>query len=377
MIQCRCRPQKTSIGPSPPARKLFAAGQIPLTTSAAKPLMLLLMPLKLKRRTLPSCWYKNRASQSVTQHQSSEGHANPIQLHFARFELDFTLQILRTATTFDLPTEEVINEADRRVLVRYVPLGPTVGIVPWNYPILLACGKIAPALLTGNTIIIKPSPFTPCGDLKLCELGQRFFPRGVLQCLSGDDSLGPWLTAHPGPRKISFTGSSATGKKVMASAATSLKRVTLELGGNDPAIVLDDVDVEDVAPKIATLAFLNSGQICLALKRIFVHEAIFDRFRDAMVKHTETLKLGEGNEEGVFLGPVQNSMQYERVKGFFAEIEKEGQKVVIGGKNPEGKGYFITPTILEKPKDDSRIVVEEPFGEPSSSSLFITSHHPY
>ena len=238
-----------------------------------------------------------------------------------------------------------------------------MGIVPWNYPILLACGKIAPALLTGNTIIVKPSPFTPCGDLKLCELGQRFFPPGVLQCLSGDDSLGPWLTAHPGLRKISFTGSSATGKRVMASAAATLKRVTLELGGNDPAIVLDDVDVEEVAPKIATLAFLNSGQICLALKRIFVHEAIFDKFRDAMVRHTQTLKVGEGNEDGVFLGPVQNSMQYERVKGFFQEIEQEGQKVAVGGKNPEGKGYFITPTILENPKDESRIVTEEPFGK--------------
>ncbi|ETN42322.1 uncharacterized protein HMPREF1541_01476 [Cyphellophora europaea CBS 101466] len=283
-------------------------------------------------------------------------------LHFARFEIDFTLQIMRTVTSFDLPTEEIVNEPDRRVLVRYVPLGPTVGIVPWNYPILLACGKIAPALLTGNTIIIKPSPFTPCGDLKLCELGQRFFPPGVLQCLSGDDNLGPWMTAHPGPRKISFTGSSATGKKVMASASATLKRVTLELGGNDPAIVLDDVDVEQVAPKIATLAFLNSGQICLALKRIFVQEGIYDKFRDAMVRYTQTLKMGEGNEDGVFLGPIQNSMQYERVKGFFAEIEQQEQKVAVGGKNPDGKGYFITPTILENPKDESRIVTEEPFG---------------
>lgn len=150
----------------------------------------------------------------------------------------------------------------------------------------------------------------------------------------------------------------------MASAAGSLKRVTLELGGNDPAVVLDDVDVEEVAPKIATLAFLNSGQICLALKRVYVHEGIFERFKEAMVKFTRTLKVGEGNEEGVFLGPVQNRMQFERVRGFFEEIEKEGQKVVVGGEKPgKGeKGYFVEPTILEKPKDDSRIVVEEPFG---------------
>lgn len=266
-------------------------------------------------------------------------------------------------TAFDLPSETIVDEADRQVLVRYVPLGPTVGIVPWNYPILLACGKIAPALLTGNTLVIKPSPFTPYGDLKLVELAQRFFPKGVLQALSGDDSLGPWLTAHPIPKKISFTGSSATGKKVMESASRTLKRVTLELGGNDPAIICDDVNVEEVAPKIATLAFLNSGQICLALKRIYVHDNIFDSFRDAIVKHTQTLKVGEGHEEGVFLGPIQNKMQYERVKGFFGEIEAQGQKVLVGGKNPEGKGYFINPTILETPDDESRIVTEEPFGE--------------
>ena len=295
------------------------------------------------------------------------------KLHFARFEMDFTLQIMKTVVDLELKSEEVINADDRKVVVRYVPLGLTIGIVPWNYPILLACGKIAPALLTGNTIIIKPSPFTPCGDLKLVELAQRFFPKGVIQCLSGDDNLGPWLTAHPGPKKISFTGSSATGKKVMESASRTLKRVTLELGGNDPAVVLDDVNVEEVAPKIATLAFLNSGQICLALKRIFVHEAIYDDFKDAMVRHTKTLKTGEGNEPDVFLGPVQNSMQYERVKGFFSEIEKEGQHVAVGGKNPEGKGYFIAPTILDNPKLDSRIVTEEPFGKPSLLKVFVTA----
>ncbi len=287
--------------------------------------------------------------------------------------MDFTLQIMKTVVDLELKSEEVINADDRKVVVRYVPLGLTIGIVPWNYPILLACGKIAPALLTGNTIIIKPSPFTPCGDLKLVELAQRFFPKGVIQCLSGDDNLGPWLTAHPGPKKISFTGSSATGKKVMESASRTLKRVTLELGGNDPAVVLDDVNVEEVAPKIATLAFLNSGQICLALKRIFVHEAIYDDFKDAMVRHTKTLKTGEGNEPDVFLGPVQNSMQYERVKGFFSEIEKEGQHVAVGGKNPEGKGYFIAPTILDNPKLDSRIVTEEPFGKPSLLKVFVTA----
>ncbi|OCT47674.1 putative aldehyde dehydrogenase-like protein [Cladophialophora carrionii] len=283
-------------------------------------------------------------------------------LHFAYFEVDFTLQIIRTMASLELPTEEIVDEAERKILVRYMPLGVTVGIAPWNYPVLLCCSKIAPCVVTGNPIIIKPSPFTPYGGLKVVELAQRFFPPGVVQALSGDDSLGPWLTAHPTPAKISFTGSSATGKKVMESCSKTLKRVTLELGGNDPAIVLDDVDIDEVAPKVASLAFLNSGQICLALKRIFVHEKIYEPFRDKMVEYTKTLKVGEGFEKDVFVGPIQNSMQYERVKGFFDAIDKEKYEVAVGGKNPEGPGYFITPTIIDRPKEDSRIVVEEPFG---------------
>jgi len=136
----------------------------------------------------------------------------------------------------------------------------------------------------------------------------------------------------------------------------------LELGGKDPAIVLDDVDVDEVAAKIATYAFLNSGQICIAIKRIYVHEKIIDQFRDAIVKHTKTLKLGEGNEEGVFLGPIQNKMQYERVKGFFDDAQSEKMNIAVGGVNPTGKGYFITPTIIDRPSETSRLVLEEPFG---------------
>jgi acyl-CoA reductase-like NAD-dependent aldehyde dehydrogenase len=152
-------------------------------------------------------------------------------------------------SNLDLPTSK-IEEEDKTIVTRYTPLGVAVAIIPWNYPIFLATGKIAPCLVTGNTMIVKPSPFTPCGGLKLVELGQSFFPPGVLQALSGDDNLGPWLTSHPIPAKISFTGSTVTGKKIMETASKTLKRVTLELGGNDPAIVCEDVDVADVAPKV-------------------------------------------------------------------------------------------------------------------------------
>ncbi|EXJ62904.1 aldehyde dehydrogenase (NAD+) [Cladophialophora yegresii CBS 114405] len=299
--------------------------------------------------------YENDFGKLLTQEQGK-----PLQ--FAIGEAKTGVHWMRALSRLELK-EEIVEENDaKQVIVRYTPLGVTVGIVPWNFPIHLACGKIAPSVLTGNPIIIKPSPFTPYCDLKLGELAQQYFPPGVVQVLSGDDNLGPWLTAHPGPDKISFTGSTFTGKKVMESASKTLKRVTLELGGKDPAIVTKNVDIPTVAQKVATFAFLNSGQICLAVKRIYVHESIHDEFLKAMVEFTKNLKVGDGTEEGVFLGPIQNKMQYEKVKTFFSDIEKEKQTVAVGGTNPDKPGYFITPTIIDKPADSSRIATEEPFG---------------
>ncbi|EAA59781.1 hypothetical protein AN3573.2 [Aspergillus nidulans FGSC A4] len=258
------------------------------------------------------------------------------------------------------------DSAEKKIVVRHTPIGVAAGIIPWNFPLALAVIKLAPALLTGNVIIIKPSPFTPYCGLKLAELAQQFFPPGVVQALSGDDRLGPWLTAHPGIGKISFTGSSATGKKVMESASKTLKRVTLELcrGGKDAAIVCKNVDVKSVAPQVVSKGFLNSGQICLAVKRIYVHESIYEEFRDAAVAYAKTVQVGPGTQEGVFMGPLQNSMQYEKVKGFFADLTKEQLSLThTDGKAFDDKpGYFIKPTIIDRPAEDSRIATEEQFG---------------
>lgn len=158
---------------------------------------------------------------------------------------------IRGLSAIEIP-ENVLEETDeRKIIQRYLPLGVSGAIVPWNFPILLAIGKIVPAVYTGNTVIVKPSPFTPYCGLKLAELATKFFPPGVIQCLSGDDSLGPMVTEHPGVDKISFTGSTLTGKRVMASCAKTLKRVTLELGGNDPAIICDDVDIDAIIPQVS------------------------------------------------------------------------------------------------------------------------------
>jgi acyl-CoA reductase-like NAD-dependent aldehyde dehydrogenase len=256
----------------------------------------------------------------------------------------------------------VIEETDdRKVIQRYTPMGVVGAIVPWNYPVLLAVGKIVSAVYTGNTVIVKPSPFTPYCDLKLVELATRFFPPGVVQCLSGDDSLGPMVTEHPGIDKISFTGSIITGKRVMASCAKTLKRVTLELGGNDPAIICEDVDVDTIIPKIGNLSYLCSSQICMMIKRLYVHEKIYDEFLNKLVTFVKTLKVGEGTESDVFFGPVQNEMQFKKAKDLFSSITTDNLKAALGGSIESSPGYFIHPTIIDNPPESSRVVQEEAF----------------
>lgn len=260
--------------------------------------------------------------------------------------------------------QERIEDDEKVITTRYMPLGVVGAICPWNFPLILSIGKIIPAVLTGCTIIVKPSPFTPYTSLKAIELAQEIFPPGVIQVLGGDDKLGPMLTAHPGIAKISFTGSIATGKRIMEACAKTLKRVTLELGGNDASIVFPDVDIEKVAPELVMGAFQNSGQVCVATKRIYIHEKIYKPMVEAMAKAAANLKVGSPDEEGVMLGPIQNAMQFDRVKGFFADSKSKGYKFAAGGPDvAASKGYFIQPTIIDNPPNDSRIIAEEPFGK--------------
>lgn len=190
---------------------------------------------------------------------------------FAEFEAKGISMWFDHHDALTLP-EEREEDNEKVMITRYTPLGVVGAICPWNFPIILCLGKVIPALLTGNTIIVKPSPYTPYSTLKIVELAQEIFEPGVVQAVGGDDKLGPMLTAHPGIAKISFTGSIATGKKIMAACAPTLKRVTLELGGNDASIVLPDVDVKKTAPELVMGAFQNTGQVCVATKRIYIHE---------------------------------------------------------------------------------------------------------
>ncbi|KAK8017002.1 aldehyde dehydrogenase-like protein, partial [Apiospora rasikravindrae] len=290
-------------------------------------------------------------------------------LSLSKTEFDLTLIWLRAFATMEIKDEVLEDTEERTIYATFPPLGVCGGIVPWNWPILLGLGKMGPALVTGNCFIMKPSPYTPYCDLKLGELAMSVFPPGVVQVVSGDDELGPWMTEHPGIDMIAFTGSIATGKRVAAACAQTLKRCVLELGGNDACIVCDDVDLTRCVPKIATLAFLNTGQICMLPKRIYVHETIYDAFRDAMVTFTrENIRTGGGFEEGVVVGPVQNRMQFESVKDMYAEVHRSGLKTALEGgvvveEGPgSSNGYLITPCIVDNPPDTSRIVLEEPFG---------------
>ena len=261
-----------------------------------------------------------------------------------------------------LEPDTLVDAPDSLVQVHRVPIGVVGAIVPWNFPVALAFFKIAPALLAGNTMVLKPSPMTPLTALKFGELLRDALPPGVFNVVSGGDALGPWMTAHPGIDKISFTGSTATGRKVMESGAATLKRLTLELGGNDAAIVLPDVDVDTVAPLIFWGAFSNSAQFCLAIKRLYIHDAVYDRLSQALAKLASTVKLGAATEAGVELGPVQNKAQFERLKGLLADCKAQGLKIIAGGEVSNQPGFFFPVTLVDNPPESSRIVQEEPFG---------------
>lgn len=269
---------------------------------------------------------------------------------------------LAETAKLDIPEHVSEDSAERRAVTRYQPIGVVAAIVPWNFPVILMMFKLAPALLAGNTVVVKPAPTTPLTTLRIGELIRGILPPGVVNVISGSDRLGPWLTAHPGVDKVSFTGSTETGKKVMASAARDLKKVTLELGGNDAAIVMPDVDVEKVAEQLFWAAFRNAGQICIATKRMYIHKDIYEPLKNAIAEYAKTVKVGDGAEQGTQIGPVQNKAQYQRVLDLIQDAKDKGYKFLIGGNASSVPGYFVPVTILDNPPEDARIVQEEQFG---------------
>ena len=253
------------------------------------------------------------------------------------------------------------DQDGRSIVYRRRPLGVVAAIVAWNFPLSMMATKIAAALVAGNTVVAKPAPTTPLTTLRAAMLLKDALPRGVLNVLGDDGAIGPLLTAHPGVRKVTFTGSTATGRKVMANAADSLKRVTLELGGNDAALVLDDVDPKQAATGLFNGAFGNSGQICVAIKRAYVPDPIYDEICRELATLCESAIVGDGLEQGTQFGPIQNKAQYERVRGLIDDAAEHGTIMGDAGAVPD-HGYFIRPQIVRDISDGTRLVDEEQFG---------------
>jgi acyl-CoA reductase-like NAD-dependent aldehyde dehydrogenase len=276
-------------------------------------------------------------------------------------EIATSIAMLRYFATLDLPPEVLNEDATRMVVRRRKPLGVVAAITSWNLPVILLMVKVAPALLAGNTVVAKPAPTTPLTTLRFGELCARILPAGVVNVIVDRNDLGEALAGHPDVAMVAFTGSDATGRKVMGTAAGTLKRLTLELGGNDAAIVLDDVDPEEVAPKIYAAAMHNSGQLCLAIKRLYVHDSIYDAFCDELGKLAREAVVGDGLEPGTQMGPLQNKGQFEKVKGYIEGARQDGT-IVAGGGVLDRAGYFVRPTIVRAIPDDARLVREEQFG---------------
>ncbi len=279
----------------------------------------------------------------------------------AQFEVGLAVQFLDYFSEQRLDPEVVLEDAARRVELRRKPLGVVAAIVPWNAPFYLAINKIAPALMAGNCIVVKSAPTTPLTTARFGALIADTVPAGLVNILSGGNATGAHLVSHPDVAKIAFTGSTQTGRVIMAAAAPSLKRLTLELGGNDAAIVLPDANPEAIAPALFGLAFFNSGQICAVIKRLYVHDSIYDAVCNAIAGIANAATLGNEGDPALQFGPVQNKAQYDKVLTFLADARAHGT-IIAGGDVPDRPGYFIPLTVVRDISDGTMMVDEEPFG---------------
>ncbi|MEP4892535.1 MAG: aldehyde dehydrogenase family protein [Aliiglaciecola sp.] len=277
-------------------------------------------------------------------------------------EVGGSMAWIQATCSFSSPIQVIQDNDEARVEVHRKPLGVVASITPWNWPLLIAIWHVIPALKTGNTVIIKPSPLTPVATMRFVELANTVLPPGVLNVITGDADVGNAISAHPDINKIVFTGSTPTGKKIMSLASSNLKRLTLELGGNDAGIVLPDADVKAIAQNLFLSCFHNNGQTCACLKRLYVHESIYDEVCNALVEFANTVKVGNGMDEETEFGPVQNKAQLDKVIELTEDALANGATLLAGGKVAEGEGYFFPPTIIGDISNGARLVDEEQFG---------------
>ncbi|MEZ5190359.1 MAG: aldehyde dehydrogenase family protein [Schumannella sp.] len=293
----------------------------------------------------------------------SREQGKPLNGPNARFEVGACSAWLRATAATPLEPEVLVDDGETRAELVYRPVGVVGAIGPWNWPLMIGIWQIAPSLRMGNTVVVKPSEFTPLSVLAMVSLMNEDLPAGVLTAVSGDREVGARLASHPDIDKVMFTGSTATGRKIIESSSGNLARLTLELGGNDAGIVLPGSDPEAIAEGLFWGAFINTGQTCAALKRLYVHDSVYDRVVEALSAVAGKMPMGNGLDEQNVLGPVQNKKQFDIVAGLVEDAKKAGGRVVTGGAPAAELGELFYPvTIVADLKDGDRLVDEEQFG---------------
>lgn len=280
----------------------------------------------------------------------------------SRFEIGGAVAWTRHTAELALPIEVLQDTPEGRVELHRKPLGVVAAITPWNWPVMIACWHIMPAVRAGNTVVIKPSPLTPLSTIRLVELINQVLPPGVVNVVTCDNDVATILTTHPDVAKVTFTGSTATGRKIMAGASDTLKRLTLELGGNDAGIVLPDADPKAIAEGLFWGAFINNGQTCAALKRLYVHDSIYEETCAALVEYARAVPVGDGLDPTSVLGPVQNKNQLGIVKDYVEDAKAKGGRILLGGRSVAGPGNFYPVTLVADVDHGCKLVDLEQFG---------------
>ena len=296
-------------------------------------------------------------------HLLSREQGKPLNGPNARFEVGACAAWLRAAATIPLDPETIVDDGETRAELHYRPIGVVGAIGPWNWPMMITIWQIAPALRMGNAVVVKPSEYTPLSVLALARVLNEELPEGLLTVVSGGRDVGARLANHPAIGKIMFTGSTTTGKAIIRSSADTVKRLTLELGGNDAGIVLPDADPKAIAEGLFWGAFINTGQTCAALKRLYVHDDIYDAVCEELTAVARAMPMGVGLDEANVLGPLQNRQQYDIVARLVEEARESGAKILLGGNPlPEQPGHFYPATLVADIDNSNPLVAEEQFG---------------
>jgi len=293
----------------------------------------------------------------------SREQGKPLNGPNARFEVGACSAWLRTTAATPLEPEVVVDDGETHAELHYRAIGVVGAIGPWNWPLMIGIWQIAPALRMGNTVVVKPSGYTTLSVLALIEVMNQVLPRDVLIGVAGDREVGARIASHPDIGKVMFTGSTATGRRIVESSAQNLARLTLELGGNDAGIVLPGVDAAAIAQDLFWGAFINTGQTCAALKRLYVHDSVYDEVVEALADVARQTPMGNGLEEQNVLGPLQNRAQFEIVRDLVEDAARNGGRIVTGGAPATELGELFYPiTLVADVADGVALVDEEQFG---------------